>query len=45
MAYTTDDLDKRFKNAANRAARRILRGHDPYDAAAYGGPGKAAAAG
>ena len=51
MAFTTDDIILRFKNASNRAANRIglqdgtLIGIDPYDAAAYGGPGKAAAAG
>ena len=45
MASTTDDLNRRFKSAANRAADGIQAGDDPYDAAAYGGPGKVAAPG
>jgi hypothetical protein len=42
MSFTTDDVGRRFKAAANRAADAIQVGTDPYDAAAYGGPGKAA---
>lgn len=45
MSFTTDHVNKRFEDAAERAADRIQLGHDPYMAAAYGGPGKAAAAG
>jgi hypothetical protein len=39
---TTDDLNRRFDKASQRVAKRIQLGEDPYDAAAYGGPGKAA---
>jgi hypothetical protein len=42
-AFTTADLGKRFSDAANRAADYIEQGIDPYQAVAYGGPGKAAA--
>jgi hypothetical protein len=43
--YTTDDLNRRFNEASSRAANGIELGFDPYDAAAFGGPGKAAFAG
>ena len=45
MSFDDTQLHHRFKTAANRAADQIALGRDPYDAVAYGGPGKAGAPG
>jgi hypothetical protein len=42
VSFTTDDLGGRFRRAASGVADRIQLGTDPYEAAAYGGPNKAA---